>query len=64
MTRMHCSIGCGLQTSLIGLEADLGTPITIWGKEVTNVPIVRTVLGEPGWVRTIDPLIKSQMLYP
>ena len=20
--------------------------------------------GEPGWYRTIDPLIKSQMLYP
>ena len=28
-------------------------------EEIRHMPLV----GEPGWDRTIDPLIKSQMLY-
>jgi hypothetical protein len=27
-----------------------------------NLPQLLDFIGEPGWIRTIDPLIKSQML--
>jgi hypothetical protein len=44
-------------------ECAISTEHTLPDKAFARGLIVE-VIGEPGWYRTIDPLIKSQMLYP